>query len=135
MNHTTSTTIRPTPGRSSRSSGPTGTNARPVRPLPRSLIYRSDPAAIAADHAELWAMTVQERINAMWAGRLTGTQLTAWSARHPEQVPSLGGELAHLVMHTDEFLEDPKPKTTPQTAATDNVIKLPVWKEAPRAAA
>ena len=41
-------------------------------------------------------MTPAERADAMRAGDLTLEQLTAWSARHPEQVAQLNGEFAWL---------------------------------------
>ncbi|MGH2874488.1 MAG: hypothetical protein ACRDL5_18770 [Solirubrobacteraceae bacterium] len=83
-------------------------------PLPVALTVRDDPAEIAA----LWAMTPQERIDAMWAGQLTLSQLTEWSGRRPSQVPRLGGELAYLVIHTPEWAE-------PAEQRRDNVVHLP----------
>jgi hypothetical protein len=131
MNHTTSTTI----DHPAATAAMAPAKRRSARPLPRALLYRTDPAAIAADEAELWAMTVAQRIDLMWAGLLTGTQLTAWSGRYPQQVPCLGGELAYLVMHTDEFLEDRAPTRTRRTDASDTVVELPSRGEVDRAAA
>ena len=83
-------------------------------PLPLPLTVREDPAEIHA----LWAMTNQQRIDAMWAGRLTLSQLCEWSSRHPSQIPLLGGEFAWIVMRTPEWAEAAEP-------ARDNVIHLP----------
>ena len=85
-----------------------------LAPLPLALTVRDDPAEIAA----LWAMTLKERIDAMWAGELSLSQLTEWSARRLHEVPRLGGELAYLMMHTPEWAE-------PAEQPRDNVIHLP----------
>ena len=54
----------------------------PAFPRPR------DPQ-LEAELQQLWAMSPDERIAAMRAERLTLHQLSAWSARHPEQVPKM----------------------------------------------
>lgn len=59
----------------------------------------------AEDKAALWAMSRDQRITAMWAGELTHGQLLEWTHLHPDQIPSLGGELAWLMMFTPEFAE------------------------------
>lgn len=85
-----------------------------LAPLPLELTVRDDPAEIAA----LWAMTLKERIDAMWAGHLSLSQLTEWSGRRLHEVPRLGGELAYLMMHTPEWAETAEQQR-------DNVIHLP----------
>ncbi len=85
-----------------------------LAPLPLALTVRDDPAEIAA----LWAMSVQQRIDAMWAGQLSLSQMTEWSSRRPSQVPQLGGEFAWIVMRTPEWAE-------PAEQQRDNVVHLP----------
>ncbi|MGA2928441.1 MAG: hypothetical protein ABSG43_21095 [Solirubrobacteraceae bacterium] len=93
-------------------------------PLPTALVIRDS----AEDSAALWAMTPAQRIEAMWAGRLTLSQLTEWSGRRPDEVPTLGGELAYIVMRTPEWDE---PRVTRDT----NVVQLPQRRRNDRAAA
>jgi hypothetical protein len=90
----------------------------PVAPLPLPLTVRDDPAEIQA----LWALTTQQRIDAMWAGRLMLSQLCEWSARRPSQVPVLGGEFAWIVMRTPEWAEATE-------LPRDNIIHLPERKD------
>ena len=40
----------------------------------------------------LWQMTPAQRVAAMRRGELTYEQLAAWSARHPDEVPTVHGE-------------------------------------------
>jgi hypothetical protein len=93
-------------------------------PLPTALVIRDS----AEDSAALWAMTPAERIEAMWAGRLTLSQLTEWSSQRPDEVPRLGGELAYIVMRTPEWDE-------PHVARDTNVVQLPLRRRNDRAAA
>jgi hypothetical protein len=53
----------------------------------------------------LWAMTFAERVDAMWRGELTLSQLTSWSSRAQHEVPLLGGEFAYIAMRTPEWAE------------------------------
>jgi hypothetical protein len=53
----------------------------------------------------LWQMTPEQRVAAMRRGDLTYEQLAAWSARHPEQVPTVHGEFEWLVAKLPEFCE------------------------------
>ena len=55
--------------------------------------------------ADLWEMSTPERVAAMRRGALTYEQLAAWSARHPEQVPTLNGEFEWLAARTPEACE------------------------------
>jgi hypothetical protein len=61
--------------------------------------------ATPAQEAQLWAMSPAERIAAMNEGRLSLTQLTAWSARRPSEVPLIGGEFAYIAMYDPEYCE------------------------------
>jgi hypothetical protein len=62
----------------------------------------------------LWAMTREERVQAMWSGKLSYFQLCEWSARRPHEVPRIAtditasgepGEFAWIVMQTPEWCE------------------------------
>ena len=53
----------------------------------------------------LWQMTPAERVAAMRRGELTYQQLAAWSARHPEQVPTVHGEFEWIVAKLAEVCE------------------------------
>jgi hypothetical protein len=53
----------------------------------------------------LWAMSLDQRITAMWAGQLSHGQLLEWTHVRPDQIPNLGGEIAWLMMFTPEFAE------------------------------
>jgi hypothetical protein len=50
-------------------------------------------------------MTPGQRVAAMRRGELTLEQCSAWAARHPEQVPLLGGEFEYLAALTPEVCE------------------------------
>lgn len=73
------------------------TNLGPHTPL----AIRNDAEEISA----LWTMTAAERVEAMWNGRLTLSQLCAWSSRRPNEVPLLGDEFAWIVMRAPEWVE------------------------------
>ena len=45
----------------------------------------------------LWLMTSEQRVAAMRRGHLTYEQLAAWSARHPDEVPTVHGEFEWIV--------------------------------------
>ena len=53
----------------------------------------------------LWQMTPEQRVAAMRRGDLTYEQLAAWSARHPEQVPTVHGEFEWIVAKLAETCE------------------------------
>ena len=53
----------------------------------------------------LWQMTPAQRIAAMRRGGLTYEQLAAWSARHPEQVPTVDGEFEWIAAKLPELCE------------------------------
>ncbi len=73
--------------------------------LPGALNARYDPDALAA----LWEMSAEQRVAAKWRGELTLFQCTKWSERRPDEVPTLGGEFAYLVMHDAEWCEPSRP--------------------------
>ena len=53
----------------------------------------------------LWQMTPQQRVAAMRRGDLTYEQLAAWSARFPEQVPTIHGEFEWILAKLPEVCE------------------------------
>ena len=53
----------------------------------------------------LWQMTPAQRVAAMRRGDLTYEQLAAWSARHPEQVPTVHGEFEWIAAKLPEVCE------------------------------
>jgi hypothetical protein len=53
----------------------------------------------------LWQMTPEQRVAAMRRGDLTYEQLAAWSARHPEQVPTVHGEFEWIAAKLPEICE------------------------------
>lgn len=62
-----------------------------------------------AEHARAqrlrWEMSPAQRVEAMRRGELSDEQLTAWSARHPEQVPVLNGEFEWIAAKMPEVRE------------------------------
>jgi hypothetical protein len=53
----------------------------------------------------LWQMTPAQRVAAMRRGDLTYEQLAAWSARHPDEVPTVHGEFEWIVAKLAEVCE------------------------------
>ena len=53
----------------------------------------------------LWLMTCEQRVAAMRRGDLTYEQLAAWSARHPDEVPTVHGEFEWIVAKLAEVCE------------------------------
>jgi len=53
----------------------------------------------------LWQMTPEQRVAAMRRGDLTYEQLAAWSARHPDEVPTVHGEFEWIVAKLAEVCE------------------------------
>ena len=87
---------------------------KPNGPLPTALAIRDNAEEISA----LWTMTAKERVEAMWNGSLTLSQLCAWSSRRPNEVPLLGNEFAWIVMRTPDCAEH-------ADEHRDNVVHLP----------
>ena len=51
----------------------------------------------------LWAMTRDERVRAMRAGRLSLRLCLHWASRRPHEVPLLNGEWEFIAVHTPEI--------------------------------
>jgi hypothetical protein len=65
---------------------------------------RSDPEFEQAK-ARLWAMTAQERVQAMRAGRLSLALCLHWASRRPREVPLLNGEWEFIAISTPEVAD------------------------------
>lgn len=65
----------------------------------------------------LWRMSVDERVAAMYAGRLSWHQLTRWSSRYPEEVPELNAEFWFLAIRTPEIADRPAAASDPVAQA------------------
>jgi hypothetical protein len=76
-------------------------------PAPTTFFEQLDRAgrARSARLRSLWQLSIPERIAAMRRGELTYEQLAAWSARHPEQVPTIHGEFEWIIAKTPEAAE------------------------------
>jgi hypothetical protein len=100
------------------------TTATALAPLPIALAIKEDPS----QSASLWAISAHQRVDAMWAGKRTLSQLTEWSRRRPHELPLLGRELAWIVMRTPGWNEaDNDPR--------HNVVHLAQRSKCDRAAA
>lgn len=53
----------------------------------------------------LWAMSPEQRIDAMRRGKLTFWQLHHWTKEAPEEVPLLNGEFEFISSHTPEVAD------------------------------
>jgi len=53
----------------------------------------------------LWQMTPDQRVAAMRRGDLTYEQLAAWSARHPDEIPTVHGEFEWIIAKLPEVCE------------------------------
>jgi hypothetical protein len=58
---------------------------------------------------ELWAMTADQRVTAMWRGELSLAQLSEWTKKRAHEIPSLGDEFAWIVMRDPEWCEPSRP--------------------------
>ena len=67
--------------------------------------FQRTQRAYAGRLRSVWQMTPAERVAAMRRGDLTYEQLAAWSARHPEEVPTVHGEFEWIVAKLAEACE------------------------------
>ena len=65
----------------------------------------ADKARKREQAERLWAMTREQRIDAMRRGQLTFWQLHHWARRAPGEVPTLNGEWEFIAAHTPEIAE------------------------------
>jgi hypothetical protein len=118
MGHTRSTKTLPDTPRLRRTPRDAGrrrdTHQRPHTTAPRSIAFALTGGPVpAAQAAQLWQMTTSQRVDAMYVGRLSLAQLTAWSARRPDEVPLIGGEFAYIAMRDPEWCEPSRPAGRP----------------------
>jgi len=67
-------------------------------------------AALNRADDELWKMSAEERVAAMWRGELTWGQLFEWARVAKHEVPLIDGEFAFIAAYTPEVAEAKKPK-------------------------
>ena len=80
----------------------------PDRQRPRETWWESVERAERARAGRLrslWQVTPAQRVAAMHGGDLTYEQLAAWSARHPDEVPTVHGEFEWIVAKLAEVCE------------------------------
>jgi hypothetical protein len=75
-----------------------------------------DPAFEQAK-ARLWAMTPQERVQAMRAGRLSLALCLHWASRRPREVPLLNGEWEFIAISTPEVADTTRSQRERVTAS------------------
>ena len=63
------------------------------------------PRSAAEELEELWALSPDERVAAMYAGKLTQRQCFARARRAPADVPLLDGEFWFIAITTPEVCE------------------------------
>jgi hypothetical protein len=83
------------------------TNDRPNGAARRSTIpdwLQRDPAW-QEQKARLWAMTRDERIRAMRAGKLSLRLCLHWASRTPHEVPLVDGEWAFVAAHLADVVD------------------------------
>lgn len=67
--------------------------------------YLRPDAAWEDQKARLWAMTTDERIAAMRAGRLSLRLCAHWASQAPDEVPVLEGEWEFIACSTPEVAD------------------------------
>ena len=95
-----------------------------------SIDLRPDPAWEQAKD-RLWAMTPQERVQAMRAGRLSLRQCLHWAACRPQEVPLLDGEWEFIAAATPE-VADPGRLAAPMSQrerVAESVLRCPERRE------
>jgi hypothetical protein len=63
------------------------------------------PRSAGEELEELWAMSQDERVAAMYAGELSQSQCFGWARRAPAKIPTLEGEFWFIAVHTPEICE------------------------------
>ena len=66
--------------------------------------FRPDPVW-EEQKARLWAMTADERVRAMRAGRLSMRLCQHWASLRSHEVPLLNGEFEYIAISTPEVAE------------------------------
>lgn len=81
---------------------------------------RTDPEFEQAKQ-RLWAMTAQERVQAMRAGRLSLRLCLHWASRRPREVPLLNGEWEFIAISTPEVADT----TSQRERVTASLLRCP----------
>jgi hypothetical protein len=84
---------------------------------------RKDPVFEQAK-ARLWAMTPDERVQAMRAGRLSLALCLHWASRRPHEVPLLNGEWEFIAISTPE-VADSADSTSQRERVTPSLLRCP----------
>jgi hypothetical protein len=84
---------------------------------------RTDPLFEQAK-ARLWAMSAQERVQAMRAGRLSLALCLHWASRRPREVPLLNGEWEFIAINTPEVADTPD-TTSQRERVTASLLRCP----------
>ncbi len=87
---------------------------------PADWLLRRDPAW-EEQKARLWAMTRDERVRAMRAGKLSLRLCLHWASRRPAEVPLLDGEFEFIAIHTPEAAET----ASQRERVTESLIRCP----------
>jgi len=85
--------------------------------------FRPDPVW-EEQKARLWAMTRDERVRAMRAGRLSLRLCLHWASRRPREVPLLNGEFEFIAVHTPE-IADADERPSQRERVTESLIRCP----------
>jgi hypothetical protein len=82
---------------------------------------RTDPEFEQAKQ-RLWAMTADERVQAMRAGRLSLALCLHWASRRPREVPLLDGEWEFIAISTPEVADT---TTSQRERVTASLVRCP----------
>jgi hypothetical protein len=85
--------------------------------------FRPDPVW-EEQKARLWAMTADERVRAMRAGRLSLRLCLHWASRRPHEVPLLNGEFEFIAVQTPE-IADADERPSQRERVTESLIRRP----------
>ena len=81
------------------------TSQRTVEPKPNPVLDRALEQRDTPKLLDIWALSREERIQALYDGKLTFRQCFDWAARAPEEVPRVNGEFIFIACRTPERLE------------------------------
>jgi hypothetical protein len=85
---------------------------------------RTDPEWEEAKR-RLWAMTRDERVQAMRAGRLSMRLCLHWASRAPHEVPLLENEWEFIAILTPEIAEADDARPSQRERVTESLIRCP----------
>jgi len=82
------------------------TSQRTVEPKSESVLDRALDQRDASRPLDIWALTPEERVQALYDGKLTFRQCFDWAARAPREIPRVNGEFIFIACRTPEWLDD-----------------------------